>query len=238
MISPIKINGKPVFIPSDWGELTFGQFLSIQKSKTDAEILSAVTGIELETCEQLQPDMASALLSPLLLFVNEEVPEVINSPLTVPDRIGKKEYARKINCDAAAKKYTGIELFGKFVSIYCCDGIQDEQISEFEKEVNNHLFINVYHAGKVIIEQLNKLNESEKKIPQPQYRSEEIQAGVNEFKKFGVAGLVRSIALRWGVSKETIYNWSYNEVLIELKISAEESRYQRKLNEILSKPKK
>lgn len=238
MISPIKINGKPVFIPSDWSELTFGQFLSIQKSQTDAEILSAVSGIELETCEQLQPELISILLSPLLLFVNEEVPGVETNPLNVPLKIGKMEYARKINCDAASKKYTGIELIGKFVSIYCCEGIKDEQISAFEKEVNSHLFINVYSAGKVIIEQLNKLNESEKKIPQPQYRSEEIQAGVNEFKKFGVAGLVRSIALRWGVSKETIYNWSYNEVLIELKISAEESRYQRKLNEILSKPKK
>ncbi len=238
MISPIKINGKPVFIPSDWSELTFGQFLSIQKALSDTSILAAVSGLEQDVCDGLSADMVSALLSPLLLFVNEEVPEVETNTLNVPLKIGKMEYARKINCDAAAKKYTGIELFGKFVSIYCCDGIQDEQISAFEKEVNNHLFINVYHAGKSIIEQLNKLNESEKKIPQPQYRSEEMQAGVNEFKKFGVAGLVRSIALRWGVSKETIYNWSYNEVLIELKISAEESRYQRKLNEILSKPKK
>ena len=110
-------------------------------------------------------------------------------------------------------------------------------ILDVAKKVLGENFICVFSAGQKLIEQLNKLNESEKKISSPNYRSEEIRAGINDFKKYGVMSLVRGIALKWGISKDDVFKWSYNEVLLELKISADENNYQRKLSEILN-PKK
>ena len=240
MKTALKINDLPVEIPASWDELTFGQFLSISKAQTDAEILSGVTGIELQLCDQVNPELLSILLHPLIELMNE-TPVVIDRPevlgLPFPEKIGRKEFARKVNCDAAMKKLKGMELIGRVVSIYLCAGIQDKDIENFEKKVLGENFICVFSAGQKLIEQLNKLNESEKKIPSPNYRSEEIRAGINDFKKYGVISLVRGIALKWGISKDDVFKWSYNEVLLELKISADENNYQRKLSEILN-PKK
>lgn len=240
MISAIKINGKALDIPATWDELTFGQFLSITKAQTDAEILYSVTGIELELCEQIPANVLSIVMQPLLELVKEQPPTVEVETIageTLPKKIGKKEFARKVNCDAALKKLKGMEVFGRIVAIYCSKGIEDADIENFEKKVLSEKFICVFSAGQFLIAELNKLNESEKKIPQPQYRSEEVRAGIGEFKKYGVVGLVRGIALKWGISKEDVFKWSYNDVLLELKISADENNYQRKLQDILN-PKK
>lgn len=240
MKTALKINDIPVEIPVSWDELTFGQFLSISKAETDAEILSGVTGIELQLCDQVNPELLSILLHPLIELMHEQPP--MTEPTFIcgepfPEKIGRKEFARKVNCDAAMNKLKGMELIGRMVSIYLATGIQDEDIQNFEKKVLCENFICVFSAGQKLIEQLNKLNESEKKIPSPNYRSEEIRAGINDFKKYGVMSLVRGIALKWGISKDDVFKWSYNEVLLELKISADENSYQRKLSEILN-PKK
>lgn len=240
MKTALKINDLPVEIPDSWDELTFGQFLSISKAETDAEILSGVTGIDLQLCEQVNSELLSILLQPLIELMQEQPPMIEPTFLCdepYPEKIGRKEFARKVNCDAAMKKLKGMELIGRIVSIYLCTGIQDEDIQNFEKKVLGENFICVFSAGQKLIEQLNKLNESEKKIPSPNYRSEEIRAGINDFKKYGVISLVRGIALKWGISKDDVFKWSYNEVLLELKISADENNYQRKLSEILN-PKK
>lgn len=240
MKTALKINDLPVDIPVSWDELTFGQFLNITKADTDAQILSAATGIELQLCEQVNQELLSILLKPLIELMQEqpqitEVETICSEPF--PLKIGRKEFARKVNCDAAMKKTKDIELIRRIVSIYCAPGIQDEDIENFEKKVLNENFLVVFSAGQNLISQLNKLNESEKKIPAPRYRSEEIRAGINDFKKYGVISLVRGIALKWGISKDDVYKWSYNEVLLELKISADENNYQRRLSEILN-PKK
>lgn len=241
MQSPFKINGTSIEIPLGWDELTFGQFLAIKQSKTDNEVLSRLTGIDIDLCDQIPPETLLIILSPLLSITQEEAPQVEVETICgepVPLKIGKKEFARKVNCDAAMKKLKDIELIGRIVSVYCSQGTEDIDIENFEKKLLSERFIFVFSAGRILLEQLGKLNESEKKIPATQYRSEEIRAGVNEFKKYGVVGLVRGIALKWGISKQDVFKWSYNDVLLELKISADENNYQRKLQEILSPKKK
>lgn len=240
MKTALKINDLPVEIPVSWDELTFGQFLNITKADTDAQILSAATGIDLQLCEQVNPELLSILLQPLIELIQEQ-PQATEVEIiageTLPLKIGRKEFARKVNCDAAMKKFKGMELIGRIVSVYLSPGIDDTDIENFEKKVLSEKFLVVFSAGQNLILQLNKLNESEKKIPPPRYRSEEIRAGINDFKKYGVISLVRGIALKWGISKDDVYRWSYNEVLLELKISADENNYQRRLSEILN-PKK
>lgn len=240
MKSPIKINGKNLEIPISWDEITFGQFLNITKSTTDAEILAAITGIEKELCEQVNTELLSVLLSPLVELIKEEPPtvepELICGQSFTKD-IGKKEFARKVNCDAAFKKLQGMDLIGRITAVYLAQGIEDEDIEKFYNNMLHERFIYVLSSGRNLIEQLNKLNEIEKKIPSVRHRPEEVRAGIDRFKKYGVVGLVRGIALRWGISKDDVFKWSYNDVLTELFIGADESNYQRELQEILN-PKK
>ena len=236
MKTAIKINGNPVDIPTEWGEVTFGQFLRLKDADTDAKMLAAITGLDVEICEQVSAEYLNAILFPISEL--GEVPEIDNPLILgkeVPTNIGRMEYARKVNCDNLHRKYDNEELIGRMVAIYMAEGVDDEDIEETYNQVLNEPLPNVISAGGVISEQLTKLNESEQKIPSPQYESEELRAGIKEFSKYGIFGLVRGIALRHHCTMEDVYRWSYNSVILELRYSAEESAYQRKLNKILSK---
>ena len=238
MKTGITVDGSPINIPSDWSEVTFGQFLSMKDSDTDAEMLAALSGLNVETCKLIEPDIIAAIILPSTELGE---PEIVNDPIIfgkpVPKAIGKLEYARKVNCDALTKKYEGEEMVGRMVAVYMAEGIEDEDIDDTYQQLLKEPFINVVSAGKAISDQLIELQRSEEKIPTPQYESEEIRAGIKDFAKYGIFGLVRGIAMRHHCKMEDVYSWPYNSVLLELRISADENAYQRKLNRILSKKK-
>jgi hypothetical protein len=81
------------------------------------------------------------------------------------------------------------------------------------------------------------MQKAEESIKAPEYESEEYLAGIGDFKKYGVFGLVRGIALRFHCTKDDVYKWSYNSEILELRYSADESAYARKLNKALSRKK-
>lgn len=223
-------------LPSTWEEITLGQYLSIVRSKDNAEALSKLTGAD---CSNLTEEELFAALYPIYSILEEKPPkveatEILGQPIPA---IARKEFARKMNADLAAKKYTGEELLARIVAIYLAQSIDDESIENFWKLLQNEPFIFVLSAGNNIAEQLAELRKSEDKIRKPEYEREEISAGVSDFKKYGVFGIVRSLALRWSCDVEEIYKWSYNKVLLELKYSADENAYQRALTRNLSKRK-
>lgn len=200
--------------------------------------MCVLTGIELDVCKNVSPELMNVILAPASDFGDVEYldnPTVLGKD--VPDNLGKMEYARKVNCDGLSRNYKDEEMIGRMVAIYMAEGIEDEDIQATYELILNESFANVVSAGKLISDQLKKMAESEAKIPAPQYESAELQAGIKNFSKYGVWGVVRGIALRHGCKMEDVYKWSYNKVLLELKYSAEENSFQRRLNRILNKPK-
>ena len=237
MKTGVTINDQPIDIPTTWDEITFGQFLRM-KEATDAEALHILTGIDLELCQQIKPEILEAILSPVSelgeVVFNDE-PIISNNP--VPTSIGKLEFSRKVNCDNLARKYEDEEMVGRMVAVYCAEGTEDEDIEATYELILNEPFTSVVSAGKLISDQLIELKKSEDKIRPPEYENEELRAGIKDFSKYGIFGLVRGIALRHGCTLEDVYGWSYNSVLLELKYSSDENAYQRKLNRIMSQKK-
>lgn len=233
-MTPFKLNDTPINIPSAWTDLSFGQYLKLKASKTDSELLSVATGLPESVCSRFAPE-AIALVNSQLGFLLEEPPEVEVTELlgrSVPKNIGLLEFSRKVNSEAVIKNYQGEEMIGRIVAIYLCPFTDDNKIEDFYHQLGTQPLLSVIFIGKQIIAQLQELRKSEEKIPKAAYEPEEYQAGVKDFEKYGVFGLVRSIALRWHCDMEDVYNWSYNRVLLELKISADENRYQRRLMQI------
>lgn len=206
--------------------------------KDDATLLHILTGIDIELCQRIKPDILAAILSPIeSLGEPELIDDVQILGKDVPSKIGSMEYARKVNCDALSRNYKDEEMIGRMVAIYCADGIEDEAIELTYKLILNEPFPCVISAGRLISNQLIELQKMEALIKSPEYESEEWSAGITEFKKYGVFGLVRGIALRHHCTLDDVFKWSYNSVLLELQYSADESAYQRKLNKILSRKK-
>jgi len=234
----ITINDQPVHVPTSWAEITFGQFIAMKAATTDAETLAALTGLTLHVCEQVPPEIAAIIIQPTTAMGDvdpTDAPMIMGK--AVSTSIGGMEYARKVNCDALPKAYTDEILVARMVAIYCADGIEDEDIEQAYLGVLLEPFSEVASAGKLISDQLLAMRKGEESIKAPEYESEEYSAGINDFKKYGVFGLVRGIALRHHCTKEDVFRWSYNSVILELRYSADESAYQRKLNKILSRKK-
>jgi hypothetical protein len=234
----ITINGQPVTIPATWAELTFGQALALESATTDAEILAAVSGLPLDTCQSIRPELMPAILWP----INElgEVPQSGEWTLTMPRPrpLGSMEFARKVNVDALSRTDADpTEVMGRTVAIYCAEGIEDEDIEACYARLMDEPFPSVADAARYLSGQLAELVKAEAAIKSPEYDAEEWQAGIDDFKKYGTFGLVRSIALRHHCTDEDVYRWSYNKVVLELQYAADENAYQRKLNRILSRKK-
>ena len=238
MKTGITINGQSVHIPSTWDDVTFSQFLQMKDCKDDSVLLSVLTGIDVELCRQIKPNILEAILSPVANIGEVEMlddVQILGKP--VPSKVGSMEFARKVNCDALSRNYQDEEMIGRMVAIYCAQGIEDEDIEAMYQLVLGESFTCVVSAGRLISNQLIEMQKVEEKIKKPEYENEEWQAGIDDFKKYGVAGLVRGIALRHHCTKEDVFKWSYNSVLLELMQAADENAYQRKLNKILNHKK-
>lgn len=240
MKTALIINDVPVELAYSWEELSCQQYFDVIRSQDDVGAFAALTGIDAGICKQMQPDVLKTILEPVRKFMQEEIPvyEIKSvAGKTAPEDIGKKEYARKANVDYYSKKVSQVELLFKISCIYLAAGIEDEDITAVENELLKEKFTDVISIGSDLFKNYILLCKSESKIPAPEYEPEELQAGVKDFQKYGVHGLVRSIALRWGISTDDVYKWPYNKVILEIRITADENSYERRLRRILS-PKK
>lgn len=218
--------------------MTLSQAIALNVAKTDAEIFAAVSGIDIETCNNIRPEQLAAIIWPINAMGELPTADEWTLVLPKPKALGSMEFARKVNVDALARlNLDPIEHLGRVVAIYCAEGIEDEAIGECWKRVLDLPFPSVADAGRYLAEQLAAMSKAEAAIKSPDYESEEWQAGIDDFKKYGTFGLVRCICLRHHCSDEVVYRWSYNKVVLELQYAADENAYQRKLNRILSKKK-
>lgn len=218
--------------------MTFGQALALNGAKTDAGVLAAVSGIAPETCDAIRPEQLAAIVWPVNALGDLPTSDEWTLPLSKPKALGSMEFARKVNVDALVRlNLEPIEMMGRVVAIYCATGIEDEDIETCYALLMQLPFPSVSDAARYLSEQLTEMSKAEEGIRSPEYESEEWQAGIDDFKKYGTFGLVRGIALRHHCTDVDVYRWSYNKVVLELRYAADENAYQRKLNRILSKKK-
>lgn len=235
MKTAIKINGQYVNIPESWEDVTLKQAIELNAVKTDAEVLHIISGIELETCKLIRPEQLAAIIWPINALGELPTSNDWKLPFPQPKSLGSMEFARKVNVDGLVKmQLDPLEMMGRVVAVYCAGGIDDKDIESCYNKVLNMPFPHVADAGKYLSDQLAEMSKAEDSIRSPEYESEEWQAGIEDFKKYGTFGLVRSISLRYHCTDEDVYKWSYNKVVLELRYSADENAYQRKLNKILS----
>ena len=238
MNTSVIINGQPVNLPFDWNDVTVQQFICIKQNKQSFEILSMLSGIDSAICKHIDIETISLILSPVAAMLDTEIPVIdVNevAGVKVPNNIGVLQFARKVNADSAFKKSQDEFFFLKLAAIYLAAGSQDEDILAMEEKLLTEQFVKVVSVGHKLFKNYVLLCKSESKIAAPEYEPEEIAAGIKDFQKYGVFGIVRSIALRYSKDTEEVFGWSYNRVLLELKMSADENKFERKLRSIVNR---
>ena len=83
--------------------------------------------------------------------------------------------------------------------------------------------------------EINRINEIESELLSYTPTSEEKEAGIDEFNKFGSYGQLRKLATTFGKSPEEIRQWKYDLCLLELLYSKTNYDFQEKLYKIKSK---
>lgn len=198
----IKLNDKPISIPTSWPEVTFSQWLQIIKMEEGIfNILAIFTGIPAELLAKMTIIGADKIVSALSFTSRKpEMPGYVDSvgPYKLPtnhdgkfniqyESLGQFEDARMIYKTMEGDKI--VDGYGKLVAIYLQklrDGVYDSnKVTELELEIQSFPAIQVITAGSFFFLKLVSLSSG---IPivslhTPQSQKKSKQASKNTSKR-------------------------------------------------------
>lgn len=151
------INNKEFNLPTDWDQVTWGQFRQLAKSGNDiASILSVFTGIDVETLRQAKIVNLEHLIL-ILSFIN-------NHPTvdTLPDKILGHQIPKDLGMETIAqfedlKKAileagnNQFDFYGLYVATYCVKPYDWQQAEKIAPEFDNAPCLEVLATGNFIL---------------------------------------------------------------------------------------
>lgn len=89
--------------------------------------------------------------------------------------------------------------------------------------------------SKFFFEWLHSIQEKESKLLKSEVEQVEKDAGIKRFEKFGEFNVIYSLANGDITKYDLVFNSSYNDAFLTLWRKVEESKFQKKLNNLISK---
>ena len=227
-----EVNKVKYNIPTSWLDVSYKQWLNIQSEKDEITILSILTTIPKELLEQ----MTSGQLSKLLLAISfiQTQPTLGESKTDIDMR--KYTYGQKILLQQLIEKNKDniMLIIGDVVSLYSTKKYNENYAT---KEVDGS-FIEIYGLALNIINQLKRILEVEHENLSVKPTSEQLQAGVDMFDKFGVMNTVKALALGNILNYEKILKIDYNTVYLHLWMAKTDHDFQENYRRILEHKRK
>lgn len=210
------------FIKTCYNDLEISDLLKI-KEATPRGILAALSDIPPAKLRALDSEDVLALYE-LVSFLVDPVEAMAAVPLTIQlpevdvaaSTFEKAELA-KMRIDKLKEPY---RLFPELVRIY------------FGEEHLTGPAINCLALGAIIFQDLNKLFNRFKDLAGEAPSEEQIEAGIEALHTFGPYGMAESIASKYGCKPYDVFQWSAEEVYLELTYQQAKSHYQDNLREI------
>lgn len=230
----VRLNGllKKSTIKTSFNEVTVEDLLKIQKH-TPREVLAALSDIPPEKLARLSSEDVLALYG-LVAFV-EDVAEValyLKPEIDLPDvdiasaTFEKLELAKK-RSEEIKQPY---RLFIELVKIY------------YGEELLTGPAVPCLALGAWIYQDLNTFFERFKDLAAEPPTEEEEEAGIEALHSFGPYGIAENLAAKYGAKPFDVFQWTAEEVYLELTYQLAKNRYQDNLRNIEkrkdAKPKK
>jgi len=172
-----KLNGKPFQFPSSWEDLTFSQYVSILKAKSDLEYLSILSGIDYEIIRKAEIGGAEEVIIAMSFLQKLPViPVSVNrvGPYPLPvnrngqfdirlESLGQFEDMRQVMKKLPEKDIIAhTEAYAKYVAIYL-QKIRDKtydpmKVAEMEEEIKGYNGYEVLSAGAFFFVKLLSLS--------------------------------------------------------------------------------
>lgn len=230
----VRLNGllKKNTIKTSFSEVTVADLLKI-KEHTPREVLAALSDIPAETLRRLSSEDVLALYE-LVAFV-EDVSEIalcLSPTVELPEvdiaaaTFEKLELAKK-RTEQVKRPY---RLFIELVRVY------------YGEEFLAGPAVPCLALGAWIFQGLNAFFERFKDLAAEPPTEEEEEAGIEALHSFGPYGIAENLAAKYGAKPFEVFQWTAEEVYLELTYQLAKNRYQDNLREIEKrknvKPKK
>jgi hypothetical protein len=203
---------KKINIPTKWEEVTFSQFLVLEKTKDIGIAFFGIKEDEIDGIEQI---------AEVLKFLRKKktvVPEWIKEL-----NIGRESWKKLEKIKQLLKGKEPAEVVDKLISVYYPD-INILTLPALEG----------IGAMNFFIDQLNSFFNKFKRLNDYKPDQDEILAGVNELEKYGNLPTLMSLC-NSPLEYEAMLNLSAQVIYYTLLVSFEKSEIQKKLHEIKSK---
>lgn len=220
----VKLNGllKGNIIKTCYREVTVEDLRKI-KEPTPRNILIALSDIPADKVRKLSSEDVLALYE-LVSFLDDPAEALAAVPLSIelPDvdvasaTFEKAELA-KLKIEKLKEPY---RLFPELVRVYFGEGLLTGPA------------INCLALGAIIYQDLNQLFKRFKDLAGEAPTDEQVEAGIEALHTFGPYGLAESIAAKYSCRPYDVFQWSAEEVYLELTYQQAKSRYQDNLREI------
>jgi hypothetical protein len=250
-------------IPSSWNDVTFGQWSDLQNTEDEMEIVSIMTGIPLELVSKF--DEASLYRISLTLgfmlsepnFEKTELPEYLIAVLN-PRTLRQKEKRIEIIQDIKTKTFGQkiflqellkqndkdlMRLMTDVVLIYSQpqfngEKFDDSKINEYRNSFRKTKLLNLYSVAMFYIEQLESILKVEAEVLHTEPTTEQRQAGINMFEKFGIMNTIRAMAGNDILKYDAVLEVEYNVALTHMAMSKTEGIFQDNYREVLKRKNK
>jgi len=103
------------------------------------------------------------------------------------------------------------------------------------KELANHKLIAICRMKSYLVQEIERVNMIESELLSYVANSEEQNAGIEDFNKFGTYGQKRKLAITFNTTPYEIEKWKYSDCLLELYYQKVEHDFQDKLFKIKSR---
>lgn len=213
---------KKNFIKRCFSQVTIEDLLSIEQH-TPRQVIKALSSLTIEEVNQLTSDEVFVLYE-IVSFIDDlnEMGAVLPLDFTAPNidvAGGTFEQAERAKIKASEKK-APYRLFLDLVNIYYPDQFLTGAAAP------------ALAIGALIYEDLTKLLDRFKDLAGEKPNDEEEEAGIEALHTFGPYGICESIATRYSIRPYDVFNWTAEEVYLDLTYQMAKSRYQENLRAI------
>jgi len=249
-----RIKDDEYHVPTKWSEITYRQYVDMNETDSDMEVVSIASGIPAEIIEAVDDEQLYKVVL-LLGFLNvpfsiegRTAPEEIlvgKKKIKLVKDIREKTFGQKIYFGEIVKQRETslIPLLTEIVSIYTQPYFDDSKFDMDKAEeliplLEDVFFVDLYSTAISYLDQLKKILDDEAATLTAKPDQDQITAGVDMFQQFGVMNTVKALANNDVTKYAEVLEIEYNTVFVHMRMNKVQNDFNDNYSKVLEQKRK
>lgn len=254
----IKGTKKTHEIPSSWQDVSYDQWVKMNKTDNDNELIAIFSGFPLKAIKQLDSkslyNIQQALSfiyvkldvekykTPKKLMVEIKQNKLLTSAVDIPfvENIKRKSLGQKIYLQNIIKKF-GDDVMGGMIDIILVyaqpiidDGKFDpKRFDELRGSFEQLNLVDLYSTSRGYLLQFNKIMEAEANKLYTEPDDDKVRAGIDMFEEYDVMNTIKALAKGDILKYEAVLEVEYQVAFIHMAMNKTQAKFEKNYREIL-----